>query len=140
MALDQFSHFKRRKCRKVAGFTLLEILVALAIFALAASVLLVTDGRAIRQTARVQDKVMASWLADLELNKYYVENAWPDPGKRSSTASLSGREWYLRSIVSVTSQDGLRRVEIGVFPGGATPSDKAVPLYRLTGYVRRPPE
>ncbi len=136
MALDQLLFPESSQ----KGFTLLEILVALAVFALAASVLLVTDGRAIRQTARIQEMVQASWLADRELNRYYIENLWPDIGKHGDSVNASGRDWYLRHTVSATSQQGLRRLEINVFPGSGKPSDSIKPVYRLTGYVRRPPE
>ena len=130
----------RLPARKTSGFTLLEILVALAIFALAASVLMVTDGRSIRQTAYVLDKVQASWLADRALNNYYIEEQFPDVGRHSSTVEMSGKQWFLRDQVFATSQDGLRRVEISVFSGAERPADKSVPAFRLTGYIRRPPE
>ena len=129
--------FLFKSLRKQAGFTLLEILVALAIFALAASVLLVADGRAIKQTARVQEKIHASWLADQSLNRYYAESLFPDPGKRSSIAELAGRQWYLRDDIEETSQKSLRRIVVSVFSGSAKPRDNARPVFRLTGYIRR---
>ncbi|WP_281647531.1 type II secretion system minor pseudopilin GspI [Parendozoicomonas sp. Alg238-R29] len=121
----------------LAGFTLLEILVALAIFALAASILLVADGRAIRQTARIQEKVQASWLADNQLNQYYIEASFPEPGQRSNTTEIGGKQWYIRDTISETSQRNLRKVDVEVFPGKARPTDKAKPAFRLTGYIRR---
>ncbi|WP_196221463.1 type II secretion system minor pseudopilin GspI [Sansalvadorimonas verongulae] len=120
-----------------AGFTLLEILVALAVFALAASILLVADGRAIRQTAYIQEKIQASWIADQQLNRYYIEGSFPDPGKRNSSIELSGKQWYIRDVIEETAQRNLRKVEVKVFPGKARPDDKARPLFRLTGYIRR---
>ncbi len=122
----------------VSGFTLLEVLVALAIFAMAASVLMVSDGRAIRQTARIQDKIHASWLADTHLNRYYVEEIFPATGERSKTQTQSGRDWYIRDIISNTAQKNLRKVEVQVFQGTDKPDDKDQPIYRLTGYIRRP--
>ena len=126
-----------RRTNRPAGFTLLEIMVALAIFALAASVLMVTDGRAIRQTARVQDKIQASWLADQALNRYYGEEIWPDIGRRSNTATLAGKNWTLKNTVTSTSQDGLRKVVIDVFTTESSKDKRAAPIHSLTGYVRR---
>lgn len=123
-----------------AGFTLLEILVALAVFALAASILMVADGRAIRQTAHIQERIQASWIADQQLNKYYVEGTFPEAGNRSSTTEMSGKSWYIRDVITETSQRNLRRVEVNVFQGKARPGDKAKPAFRLTGYIRREKE
>ncbi len=125
------------RTHKQSGFTLLEILVALAIFALAASVLLVADGRAIRQTARVQEKIQASWLADQVITQYQVEEIFPPKGKRSSVKPYQGRQWTVKEEVIETSEQFLHRIEVQVFPGTAKPSDKDVPLFRLTGYLRR---
>ena len=120
-----------------AGFTLLEILVALAVFALAASILLVADGRAIRQTAYMQEMIQASWIADQQLNRYYVEGSFPELGKRNSSAELAGKQWYIRDVIEETSQRNLRKVEVNIFPDKARPADKAKPVFRLVGYIRR---
>ncbi len=139
--LDRLSCFKRpprRHQRSIQGFTLLEVLVALAIFALAASVLMVSDGRAIRQTARIQDMIRASWLADAQLNRLYAEESFPNTGNTATVISQNGSQWYLRNTVTETGQGNLRKVEVEVFAGEDTPSKDDNALYRLTGYVRRP--
>ena len=124
--------------RRSAGFTLLEVLVALSIFALASSVLLVTDGRATRNMANIQEKMQASWLADAELNLFYLERKWPDVGHYSRGVELAGRRWTVRSTVSETSQKELRKVEIQVQPLLDTEPAQTPPLFRLVGYIRRP--
>ncbi|WP_165767289.1 type II secretion system minor pseudopilin GspI [Parendozoicomonas haliclonae] len=130
-------HVTNRRQRS-SGFTLLEVLIALAVFALAASALLVTDGRAIKQTARIQELVQASWLAENHLNRYYVEENFPPTGKRATSVEQNGKSWTVRDLVTETGQTNLRKVEVQVFAGARKPADKAKPLYRLTGYVRRP--
>ena len=133
MALDRFLFPERHSY----GFTLLEVLVALAIFALAASVLMVTDGRSTRQVARVQETVKASMIADTHLNRLYVEQTFPATGKTATVVTQNEQSWYVQDVVSATGQGNLRRIEVQVFPGEDAPKGDAQPLYRLIGFVRR---
>ena len=130
--MDRFLFPKRRSL----GFTLLEVLVALAIFALAGSVLMVTDGRSIRQLARVQETMRASMIADSHLNRFYVEQIFPATGTTSTVITQNGQPWYVRDVVSATGQGNLRRIEVHIFHGGEAPNEDAQPLYRLIGFVR----
>lgn len=57
----------------VFGFTLIEVMVAVVIFALAASMLMLADGNSIRQTRYMQEKVLAAQLADQSLSRIQAE-------------------------------------------------------------------
>ena len=45
------------------GFTLLEVLVALAIFASVAAAVLTASARSLQNAARLEDKTLAGWIA-----------------------------------------------------------------------------
>ncbi len=49
---------------RVQGFTLLEVLVALAIFAIVAAVVLTAAGRSVNNAGRLETLTLAGWIAD----------------------------------------------------------------------------
>ena len=55
--------------RRGRGFTLLEVLVALAIFAVVAASVLSASARSLKTAARLEDKTFATWLADNRLQE-----------------------------------------------------------------------
>ena len=128
----------RAQASRCRGFTLLEVLAALAVFALASSLLLVADGAVLKQVSRVQDKIKAAWVADYTLNTYYTAGTMPAAGTYSRTISYGNASWFVRSRIAATSQARLDRVVVSVFAGEARPESGEVPVLRLTGYIRRP--
>ncbi|OED41924.1 type II secretion system protein GspI [Endozoicomonas sp. (ex Bugula neritina AB1)] len=121
----------------IGGFTLIEVMVALAVFALAASMLMLSDGTSIRQTRYMQEKVLASQIADHYLNVLQAENRWSKGGAQSRIQEYAGLEWYVSERISDSSLIDLKKVIIEVFPGSDEPDDDAVPLSRLETYIRR---
>ena len=91
-----------KSCAKASGFTLIEVMVALAIFALAAGMLLLTDGNSIRQTRYLQEKVLSSQIADHSLNVIQAEQRWNEPGIKARIETYAGQEWYVRETVRET--------------------------------------
>ncbi|HEX5842512.1 MAG TPA: type II secretion system minor pseudopilin GspI, partial [Pseudomonas sp.] len=53
--------------RRAGGFTLLEVLVALAIFALVAASVLTATARSLQTASRLEEKTLAMWIADNQL-------------------------------------------------------------------------
>ena len=93
------------------GFTLIEMLVALAIFAIAAMALMRLDIYAITQTGALADTRLASLVVQNE-----AALALTDPavtvGEMRSTASNAGRSFDLVRRVSPTAVRRLVRVDI----------------------------
>ena len=67
------------------GFTLLEVLVALAIFAVVAASVLATSARSLQNAARLEDKTLAMWIADNRLAE--MQLAATPPGTGATRAS-----------------------------------------------------
>lgn len=95
------------------GFTLIEMLVALAIFAIAAMALMRLDIYAITQTGALADTRLASLVAQNE-----AALALTDPaitiGETRSTAANAGRSFDLIRRISPTADQRLVRVDIAV--------------------------
>ena len=130
--LQKRKHYHPDKQR---GFTLLEVLVALAILAVSSASLMISDGQSIRQVSRVQDKVIASWLAENTLNNFYIGKKWPEPGTSGNVQLWNERRWYVNTETSSTKSDKLRKIDVHIYTGDSVqPQNK---VYALTGFIRR---
>ncbi len=107
--------------RAQRGFTLLEVLVALAIFATVAAAVLTASARSLQNAARLEDKTLAGWIADNRLTELQLASSPPAPGRDSRELSFAGRQWQLYSETVTTSDPGLRRVTLWV---AAMPSSR----------------
>ena len=116
---------------RTRGFTLIEILVALAIVAVA----LAAGMRAVAQSAdgatALKQRTLALWIAQNRLAAAQLATPWPAPGTRDGEAAQAGTRFVWRETISGTPNPAFRKVEIVV-------ADPAVPDYvlaRLVGYV-----
>ncbi|OQM39570.1 type II secretion system protein GspI [Citrobacter braakii] len=76
--------------------TLLEVMVALAVFALAGMALMQTTTQQTVGIGRMEEKVLAGWLADNQIVQLQLERSCPEKGWVEKTVSFAGSEWYLR--------------------------------------------
>ena len=76
-----------------AGFTLIEMLVALAIFSLAALALLRLEGATVSSTARLQDQALAQMVARSLAVEALTDPVPPALGERRGQAVNAGRTW-----------------------------------------------
>lgn len=115
------------------GFTLLEILVALAVLAIALTATARGIGAAIDTTAELRERTLARWIAEDQLAQLELARAWPALDTTEGDADMGGRKFHWRRQVSSTPVARMRRVELGVFlPEAETP------LARLTGFLEQP--
>lgn len=75
------------------GFTLVEMLVALAIFSLAAMALLRLEGASMSNTARLQDQAMAQIVARNIAVETLTDPQPPAFGEQSGQVENGGRSW-----------------------------------------------
>lgn len=129
---------RNRNRHRCDGFTLLEVMVALAVFALAASMLILSDGNSIRQTRYQKEKILASQIADHYLNTLHAEDRWSGPAVRPQIESYAGYQWYVRETSVSTESPDFRKVQVDVFIGESEPEKGAAPLARLSTWLRRP--
>lgn len=120
------------------GFTLIEVMVALAVFAVAASMLMLSDGTSIRQTRYMQEKVLAAQVADQYMSRLQAEKNWPDKGVKGKNEAYANYDWYVRQITQTTNIPDFRKVEVEVFIGRSKPEDNQISLYSLVSHFRKP--
>ena len=99
---------------KARGFTLIEILIAVAVLAVAMSALISGMARYADNAAYLREKTVALWVAHNRLTEIDLEPAWPSLGKSDGDAEMAGIEWRWFVAVAETPDPDVRRVEIRV--------------------------
>ena len=102
--------------KRLGGFTLLEVLVALAIFALVAASVLTATARSLQIAARLEDKTLAMWIADNRLSEMQLAREPVADGREQGEVAFAGRRWQWQSEVEATSEADMRRVTLWVAP------------------------
>lgn len=117
------------------GFSLLEILVAIAILSVALLAAIRATSSAIQTTDALRTRLAADWVAADRVAELNVRRAWPALGERSGELAQAGIPLVWRERVVATPNSRFRRVEVTVF----TPDAEAHPLTQLTAFaVNRP--
>jgi len=117
------------------GFTLLEVLIALAVLALAMGATIKAVGEFTGNQAHLRDRTLATWVARNVLVQYQLDAAWPEVGEREGTMEMGRREWQWRVRFSQTEEEALRRVDLEVGPLEAEDEET---IAILSGFLREP--
>lgn len=73
------------------GMTLLEVMVALVVFALAGIALMKTTAQQVRGISWMEDKILASWLADNQMVQLHLDKVWSDKNWNEKTVYFAGK-------------------------------------------------
>lgn len=114
-----------------AGFTLLEVLIALAIVALALVALVRTAGIGADAVAHQRDVTLANWVAANVLADLRVRERVPAIGRRDGTQAMGRREWRWEAVVQSTDEPSIRRIDVRVFAG----TDEESSVVTLVGFA-----
>ncbi len=117
-----------------AGFTLLEILVALAIVAIALTAVVAETGQHVNSTIHMRDRTLAHWVAMNRVTEQLAAEQWPSVGVSNGVAELADREWFWTMTVAPTPDDTIRRIDVEV----RGDRERANPNASVIAYMPRP--
>ncbi|HSG91432.1 MAG TPA: type II secretion system minor pseudopilin GspI [Pseudomonadales bacterium] len=107
--------------RRARGFTLVEIMVAVAVFALVSVTTYARIGEVIRGTRDLEIRTFATWVARDRLAAMRLEQQDADTeialGSERSEVRMADRVWQVNTQITATSDPLLRRVEVEVHAG-----------------------
>ena len=104
----------RSKRQNGRGFTLIEVLVALAIVAIGMLAVFKVLGDTAHNVSYLRDRSFASWIADNRLTEIRLSGEMPSVDEIDGELEFAGRRWLWVQKVANTPVEGLRRVEISV--------------------------
>lgn len=96
------------------GFTLIEVLVAVAIVALGLAGILATINGMVGSSVYLRDKALANWVAQNHITELRLQPEWPATGKSTDDAKMAGQEWHIATEVIETPVEKLRRINVSV--------------------------
>lgn len=108
--------------RAVQGFTLIEVLVALFVVAVALSAAMRALGVVTRVSNDLSPRLAAQWSADNHIADLRLRRLWPDLGERTLDCPQGTLALRCHEIVAATPNPAFRRVEVSV----ALPDDATV--------------
>ena len=117
-----------------AGFTLVEVLVALAIVSIALLAALRAAGQGTNNFGELRSRLLAGWVAENVLAEQRARGDWLPLGIQRGTGRQGGLEFAWREEVVATPNPAFRRVDVFV---SETP-DESRSLARVTGFLVLP--
>ena len=136
------------------GFTLIEVMVALMIVAMALPSLVILVMTQVDGAAHIRNKTFAMWIAENELTRLTLLNnkelfpTYKLPEKDSGTTNMMGLQWQWQFETSAAEEipvPGFHRIDIDVAVlgiaetgsgyTGAKGLEKIDPIVNLTGYI-----
>jgi len=125
----------RWRCARRAGFTLVEVLVALAIVSIALLAALRAAGQGTTSVGELRSHLLAGWVAENLLAEQRARGDWLALGIQRGSGRQGGIEFTWREEVTATPNPAFRRVDVFVFSA----QEESRSLARLTGFVVQPP-
>lgn len=113
--------------------TLLEVMVAMAIFAIAGITLMKTVTEQVVALAALEDKTFASWVADNQLVTLRLTEKWPNLSWSNGQEEMAGRIYYWRWQGLETADPQFRAVDVEVRNAEKAPNPRAT----LRSYVSK---
>ena len=117
--------------RRARGFTLIEVLVALVVVAVAMTAAILAVSERTRDGTYLRDKTLAHWIAMNIITERRLRAQAPALGKTSDEVEYAGRKWRWTLLVDRTAVDTMRRLDVSVRAADA-PEDTS--LATVTGF------
>jgi general secretion pathway protein I len=95
------------------GFTLLEVMIALAIFATLAAAALSASQYVLSQSAGLEERLFAAWLADNQLSELSLQRSL-GIGRQQFVVAYAQRDWSVSQVIRTTEDARVLEAMISV--------------------------
>lgn len=116
------------------GFTLIEVMLAMAVFAIAGVALLGAAQNNFANMSLLEQKTIANWVAANQLTAATLDNTWPPKNNRKGDVEMAGTTWFWQQKVERTQDSSLRQITIEVRKS----QDQEKPITELVTFVAKP--
>jgi general secretion pathway protein I len=96
----------------IRGFTLLEMLVALAIVAIGLTAALRASGVGIEGVGEYRNRMLALWLAQNIVTEHIARGDWPAPDTTTSEEVFANHRFVVRQQVQTTPNPRFNRLDV----------------------------
>ncbi len=120
--------------RRATGFTLIEVMVALAIMAIGVAALVATSGASAHRASVLREREMGRWAASNHLTLMQVAPTWPAFGTKNTELEMGDTVWYVRTQTQKVADPDLRRLDVEV----RLRRDADSFIYKVVGFVGNP--
>jgi general secretion pathway protein I len=100
--------------RARAGFTLVEVLIALAVVAIALVALVRAAGVQVQSFDALRERTLAGWVAANVVTETRLATAFPPIGRSDGHSQFGGRDWTWQREVQATRDAEIRRIDVRV--------------------------
>ncbi|PID33714.1 MAG: type II secretion system protein GspI [Thiotrichales bacterium] len=121
--------------KKNAGFTLLEVMVAMFVIAVAMVGAIKAIENSAQNASRLSNRTFANWVAINKITELRLNKEWPKFGKVKGESEMSDRKWKWEQKTIKTEDKKVRRVELSVW---AEAKDGQDPFVTVVGFLTQP--
>jgi general secretion pathway protein I len=106
-----------------SGFTLIEVLVALAIVAIGMAAVLGALTSSAGTILYLRDKTLAEWVALNHIAEQRLKPQLPQTGNTDGDVDYAGQKWHWRQETVATAVQGMIRMDVMVRPADSKAGD-----------------
>jgi len=99
---------------RARGFTLIEVVVAMAIVGVGMFAVFKTIGDTANNVTFLRDRTIAAWVADNRITEMRLSGQLPSVDETEGDVEMAGRRWHWVAKVSQTAVNGIRRIDLSV--------------------------
>ena len=122
-----------RQRAKSGGFTLIEVMIALAIAAVSLAAVTAAVSQMVDGANSIQERTYASWIAQNRIAELRLANVLPEVSTTTGELTYAGLEWSWETTISETGVENLFRVDVEVSLIGRENS-----IGMVTGFIGEP--
>lgn len=116
------------------GFTLIEVLAALAIIGLGLLAAIQAVTQTVNSASYLRDKTVAGWVALNKIEDVRLGNAVPTAERTEGVTTMGGRDWRWRMNITATAVPSMLRIDVNVAPVEVATQDKDASIASATGF------